>query len=151
MTKPLFIAALFIVTVGIALAAFVMPREKADASIQEKQEIPAEPDQSSLSRAQFSFPVTEIALHDNVVSFTIPRDAHEMEEKADSVVLSGMYVADAAGDHSACPIVQSSEVDDQLQEYDPFSGKARVNAVFENASVARQAYEKGCLLVEDPE
>lgn len=105
------------------------------------------PDQA-LSKAGYTFPVNNIRLSGNQVSFTIAENAREYDKKADAVVLSGMYAGDK-GHSDTCPVVDSHFVDKEVEHYSPTSGKADVIATFDDASVARAAVEKGCLLIQD--
>lgn len=145
MNKNIIIAGLFIIVLGVGYAAFAVPREHSDAIPHEDKEAAASP---SLAEAEFSFQVTDIKRNGKVVSFTIPKDAHAVEDKADAVLVSGMYVGDK-GEHTECPLVESTAVDDKVEDYDPFSGKARVNATFTDEEMAKEATDKGCVLIRD--
>ena len=106
-------------------------------------------DYAPVDSASFAFQITDISRKGNIVSFTIPKDARALEEKADAVVLSGLYT-EGARNSKECPIVQSDDVDDSVEDYSPMSGKARVKATFADESMAKAAHEAGCLLINDP-
>jgi hypothetical protein len=103
-----------------------------------------------LNKAGFSFAITDIEREGNVVSFTIPKDARALEAKADTFVLSGLYAADQKTAKEDCPVVQSNAVNETVQDYNAFNGKARVTADFDDEETAKAAEESGCLLINDP-
>ena len=102
-----------------------------------------------IEKAEFSFAIQDISRSGNVVSFTIPENARQLEKKADAVVLSGLYANDQKKSEE-CPVVQSTAVDTSPEDYDLMSGRARVNATFDKEEDARAAEEAGCLLINDP-
>lgn len=99
--------------------------------------------------AAFSFAVTDLTLDGNKVSFVVPEDAREMDSKADAVVISGLYLLDEAKPEK-CPMVHSTEVKKDIQDYNPFNGRAKIIATFTDPEMAKAAVETGCLLVNDP-
>lgn len=105
--------------------------------------------QQPFGKAAFSFGVTDLKVSGNIVTFTIPKDAHALEKKADAVELSGLY-DQARADPGECPLVQSTEVSKSVLDYDPFSGKAHVKAEFDDPKMAAAAVDQGCVLIHDP-
>ena len=104
--------------------------------------------EAPLKKAAYSFPVEDIQLINNTISFTIPSDARQHDKKSDAVVLSGMYATDKKH-AAACPIVDSHYVDKKVKSYKAFSGKAEVVATFDDPKMAKRAAKAGCLLVYD--
>jgi hypothetical protein len=101
-----------------------------------------------LSKAEYKFGIREIKQYRNTVTFVIPEGARKHQQKGDAVNLSGIYAVDKTPAET-CPVVDSREVRKDVQQYDPFKGKARVLATFDDAAIAKSAAEAGCLLIED--
>lgn len=135
----------------LAVAAITIPEFKD--KVRQKEGPTASPVNSttsgSLSDAGFSFGITELSRDGKIVLFTIPRDAHALEKKADAVVLSGLYDSGKAKS-GECPVVQSTAVSKTVENYNPITGKAHVKALFDDEALARSAIEQGCLLINDP-
>jgi hypothetical protein len=83
-----------------------------------------------------------------MVTFVIPKNAREHQKKGDAVVMSAIYSLDQQPAET-CPVVDSHDVRKDLQQYDPFSGKARITATFDDPAMAKRAAESGCLLIQD--
>ena len=110
--------------------------------------IEGEPTQK-FETAAFSFGVTELNRTGSDVTFTIPKDARVLEEKADAVVVSGLY--DSQKEKPVeCPLVESTAVEKSVENYNPITGEAQVKAHFDDEAVAQAAIEQGCLLINDP-
>jgi hypothetical protein len=105
------------------------------------------PDQP-ISKAEYKFGIRDIKQYRNTVTFVIPGEARKHQQKGDAVELSGIYATD--GKHTdTCPVVDSHDVRKDVQQYEPFSGKARIVATFDDGDMAKRAAEAGCLLIED--
>jgi hypothetical protein len=101
-----------------------------------------------LDKAAYSFPVQNLHLSGNTVSFTIPENANTHNKKADAVRLSGLYATDQER-AATCPVIDSHYVDKKVKKYNPVSGKAEVIATFEDPLDAAKAAHNGCLLIYD--
>lgn len=106
--------------------------------------------EESFKLASFSFGITEIEHNDNKISFTVPKDARSLDKQADAVLVSGLYDTGRAAP-TKCPLVESTEVSKDIKNYDPFTGRARIIATFDDPAMAKAAYDTGCLLVNDPD
>ena len=107
-------------------------------------------DSQPFTDAAYTFGIQDIQHADNTVSFTIPKNARKIDEAADAVVLSGLYDNAKPKPTKKCPVVSSYHVTKKIKSYDPFSGRARLIATFNDAQIAETAYKEGCLLVNDP-
>ncbi len=103
---------------------------------------------AALSTAEYKFGIRDISQYKNTVTFVIPKNAREHQKKGDAVTMSAIYALDQKA-ADTCPVVDSHNVRKDLQQYEPFSGKARVKATFDDAAKAKQAAESGCLLIRD--
>ncbi len=103
---------------------------------------------ASLSAAEYKFGIRNISQYRNTVTFVIPQNARDHQKKGDAVVTSAIYSLDEKPSEP-CPVVDSHDVRKDLQQYDPFSGKARIIATFDDPAVAKRAAESRCLLIRD--
>lgn len=127
------------IMLSLTAAALISPQVHAQ-SVKEE----------SFKKAAFSFGITEIEHNNNKISFTVPKDARNLDKKADAVVVSGLYDT-ARAEPTKCPFVDSTEVSKDIKNYDPFTGRARIIATFDDPAMAKAAYDTGCLLVNDPD
>lgn len=134
------------VLIAVAGIATVFTQTYADYTTGPQQAEQA--DNRTDTKAEFSFAVTELSRNGPDVTFTIPENARELDKKADSVVVSGLYQGDKM--KSDCPLVQSTDVSKSIEDYNPMTGKARIKAHFDDEALAKEAIEKGCLLINDP-
>jgi hypothetical protein len=110
--------------------------------------IPLDARYASLDKAQFSFGITEVQQDHSRIVFTIPENARSLDNQASAVTVSGMYIEQRP--HGVnCPVVHSTNVAQTTDSYNPFTGRARVTANFDDPSIAREAYEKACVLIID--
>ncbi len=105
-------------------------------------------DEASLDQAQAIVEVVDLAMDGNIISFTIPEDARAQDEEASAVTVSGIYATDK-GNTEDCPVLSSTEVSKDVQDYEPMSGKAHIKATFDDEAAAQEVFDKGCLVIND--
>ena len=104
------------------------------------------------SEASYTFEVEDIAHDGNTVSFVIPENARQVDQEADAVLLSGLHlntIEPATGEE--CPVVSSYNVRKDVKDYNPFNGRAKIVATFDDPNMAKAAFDQKCLLVDDPD
>ncbi|NCC61237.1 MAG: hypothetical protein EOM12_09900 [Verrucomicrobiae bacterium] len=84
---------------------------------------------------------------DAVIVFDIPKNAASLDRRARSV-LSAVTLADKRN-NERCPLVPSTRVRKDVRSYNPFTGRATIQATFAEARDAERALQSGCVLIDD--
>ncbi|MGQ0527646.1 MAG: hypothetical protein ACT4OY_06435 [Alphaproteobacteria bacterium] len=108
------------------------------------------PASTNISKADHLIPIQITGLNGNVVSFVILKNARDEDERGNAVKISGLYDT-SRGKNAKCPYMLSSDVHKKVKNYNPFGGRAVVDATFTTQEQAKAAYDSKCVVIENVE
>ena len=106
--------------------------------------------QGDIKMAGITFPIDEVKQNGRIVDMVITKNARSLKSQSTAYEFSVMKKI-SASDPKKCPLINSTAIDKDVKNYNPFSGRANLEITFITEDMAKKVSKADCLLLRDTE
>lgn len=104
----------------------------------------------ALDLAGITFPIDKVKQDGRYVDMVITENARGLREASTAYEISAMKKVTARNPET-CPMVNSTAIDKNVKNYNPFTGRASMKITFVTVAMAKEVAKADCLLIYDTE
>lgn len=106
--------------------------------------------QAAFSKGQIVFPIDNVKQDGKDINMTITKNARSLQKKSTAYEYSVMKKVSVDAPQK-CPMVNSTAIDKNVKNYNPFTGAADLKVTFITKEMADKVAKADCLLIRDTE